>query len=109
MSLGIFDGVIFEARELTILDIENMSNISFAEADITRVRFADRAIWGTTNGNKFQVRNEREFRLHLRSKVKWNSILLNRFNRVLFLEILHFIGIYWLTDTMAFKTLVNKC
>jgi uncharacterized protein YjbI with pentapeptide repeats len=49
---GQFDGktkfnyVLFEGKEKVIFDIENLSNVSFMNTDITGVRFSDEARWG---------------------------------------------------------------
>ena len=49
---GHFDGetkfnyVLFERKDKVIFEIENISNISFMNTDITGVRFSDKARWG---------------------------------------------------------------
>jgi hypothetical protein len=50
--LGHFDGetkfnyVLFEGKEKVIFEIENISNISFMNTDLTGIRFSDKARWG---------------------------------------------------------------
>jgi uncharacterized protein YjbI with pentapeptide repeats len=41
-----FNYVLFEGKEKVIFDIENLSNVSFMNTDITGVRFRDEARWG---------------------------------------------------------------
>jgi hypothetical protein len=49
---GHFDGetkfnyVLFERKEKVIFEIENISNISFMNTDLTGIRFSDKARWG---------------------------------------------------------------
>jgi hypothetical protein len=40
-----FNYVLFEGKEKVIFDIENLSNVSFMNTDITGVRFSDEARW----------------------------------------------------------------
>ena len=47
-----FNYVLFEGKEKVIFDIENLSNVSFINTDITRVRFSDKARWGGGGGEK---------------------------------------------------------
>jgi uncharacterized protein YjbI with pentapeptide repeats len=41
-----FNYVLFEGKEKVIFDIENLSNVSFMNTDITGVIFSDKARWG---------------------------------------------------------------
>jgi uncharacterized protein YjbI with pentapeptide repeats len=41
-----FNYVLFEGKQKVIFDIENLSNVSFINSDITGVRFSDKARWG---------------------------------------------------------------
>jgi hypothetical protein len=41
-----FNYVLFEGKEKVIFDIENLSNVSFMNTDLTEVRFSDKARWG---------------------------------------------------------------
>ncbi|HKG31907.1 MAG TPA: pentapeptide repeat-containing protein [Nitrososphaeraceae archaeon] len=58
-----FNYVLFERKEKVIIDIENLSNISFMNTDITGVRFSDKARWGNVEYDKFwggkKVKEER--------------------------------------------------
>jgi hypothetical protein len=40
-----FNYVLFEGKEKVIFDIENLSNVSFMNTDLTGVRFSDKARW----------------------------------------------------------------
>jgi hypothetical protein len=50
--LGTFNGetrfnyVLFEAEEKIIFEVQDLSKVSFANTDITRVRFSETARWG---------------------------------------------------------------
>jgi len=57
-----FDYVLFEGKEKVIFDIENLSNVSFINTDITGVRFSDEARWGTekkVKEDRFKIIDER--------------------------------------------------
>jgi pentapeptide repeat protein len=41
-----FNYVLFEGKEKVIFDMENLSNVSFMNTDLTGVRFSDKARWG---------------------------------------------------------------
>jgi hypothetical protein len=44
-SITKFNYVLFERKEKVIFDIENLSNVSFMNTDLTGVRFGDKARW----------------------------------------------------------------
>jgi hypothetical protein len=44
---------LFEGKEKVIFEIENLSNVSFMNTDMTGVRFSDKARWGTIEFDKF--------------------------------------------------------
>lgn len=48
--------VLFKEGDKILLDIEDLSKVSFRETDITRVRFAENAVWGGLDG--FEVIDE---------------------------------------------------
>ena len=57
-----FNYVLFEAKEKVIFDIENLSNVSFMNTDLTGVRFSDKARWGgeeNTKEDRFKIVDER--------------------------------------------------
>ena len=41
-----FHNVLFEEPEKTVFDVNDLSNVSFLNTDITRVRFSDGVRWG---------------------------------------------------------------
>ena len=49
----IFNYVLFEGKEKVIFDVENLSNVSFMNTDITGVRFSDKTRWGNVEYDKF--------------------------------------------------------
>lgn len=57
----LFNYTIFEQPTKVTFDISNMSNVSFANTDITRIRFSERARWGVGKKDKdrFKVIEER--------------------------------------------------
>ena len=56
-----FNYVLFERKEKVIFDIENLSNVSFINTDITGIRFSDKAKWGREkpNEDRFKIVDER--------------------------------------------------
>jgi hypothetical protein len=57
-----FNYVLFEGKEKVIFDIENLSNVSFMNTDITGVRFSDEARWGggeKAKEDRFKIVDER--------------------------------------------------
>jgi hypothetical protein len=58
-----FHYVLFEGKEKVIFEIENLSNVSFMNTDLTGVRFSDKARWGEIKYGKFwggkKVKEER--------------------------------------------------
>jgi hypothetical protein len=58
----IFYYVLFEGKEKVIFDIENLSNMSFMNTDITGVRFSDEARWGGRGEEEAKRAGEKEFR-----------------------------------------------
>jgi hypothetical protein len=48
-----FNYVLFEGKIKVIFDIENLSNVSFMNTDITGVRFSDKARWRNVEYDKF--------------------------------------------------------
>ena len=40
-----FNYTLFEAKEKIIFEVQDLSNVSFMNSDITRVRFSDKARW----------------------------------------------------------------
>ena len=51
-----FRFVLFKDGEKTLFDVEDMSNVSFLNTDITRVRFGEKIRWG--KNDKFEVIDE---------------------------------------------------
>ena len=47
-----FNYVLFEGKEKVIFNIENLSNVSFMNTDLTGVRFRDKARWRRGGGGK---------------------------------------------------------
>jgi uncharacterized protein YjbI with pentapeptide repeats len=45
-----FNYVVFEGKEKIIFNIENLSNVSFMNTDVTGVRFSDNARWRGEGG-----------------------------------------------------------
>jgi hypothetical protein len=66
-DLGTFNGVtrfnyvLFEANEKIIFDVHDLSKVSFANTDITRIRFSEIARWGEGKKDKdrFKIIEER--------------------------------------------------
>jgi uncharacterized protein YjbI with pentapeptide repeats len=62
-SVG-FNGIIlfsynmFEDQDKTIFDVDKLSNVSFSDTDITRIRFGENAVWGERYGD-FTTLDER--------------------------------------------------
>jgi hypothetical protein len=56
-----FNYVLFEGKEKVIFDIENLSNVSFINTDLTGIRFSDKARWGEKKVKdvKFKIIDER--------------------------------------------------
>ena len=56
-----FNYVLFEGKEKVIFNIENLSNVSFMNTDLTGVRFSDKAIWGgkKVKEDKIKIVDER--------------------------------------------------
>jgi hypothetical protein len=57
-----FNYVLFEGKEKAIFDVENLSNVSFMDTDLTGIRFSDEARWGggeKAKEERFKVRDER--------------------------------------------------
>jgi hypothetical protein len=56
-----FNYVLFEAKEKVIFDIENLSNVSLKNTDLTGVRFSDKARWGgkKVKEDRFKIIDER--------------------------------------------------
>ena len=40
-----FNYTLFEAKEKIIFEVQDLSNVSFMNSDITRIRFSDKARW----------------------------------------------------------------
>ena len=57
-GLGTFNGemrfndTLFEAKEKIIFEVQDLSNVSFMNSDITRIRFSDKARWREDGGKK---------------------------------------------------------
>jgi uncharacterized protein YjbI with pentapeptide repeats len=70
----IFHYVLFEGKEKVIFDIENLSNVSFMNTDITGVRFSDKARWwsgGTgkkTKEDRFKIVDEKLLEEEIKEK-----------------------------------------
>jgi uncharacterized protein YjbI with pentapeptide repeats len=45
-SRTIFDNVIFKRAEEVLFEVENLSEVSFRNTDISRVRFGENVVWG---------------------------------------------------------------
>ena len=56
-----FNYVLFEGKEKVIFDIENLSNVSFMNTDLTGVRFSAKARWGEKKAkeDRFKIIEER--------------------------------------------------
>jgi uncharacterized protein YjbI with pentapeptide repeats len=69
-----FNYISFEGKEKVIFDIENLSNVSFMNTDLTGVRFSDRARWGeeNTKEDRFKIVDERLLEEKIKRK-KWNK------------------------------------
>jgi hypothetical protein len=103
-GIGVFSGVLFEnGGERTIFDTEDLSNLSFLESDITRIRFAERTIWGDGKNDKFKLYDEMEFEWHINFRFKWSSIVKNTHDRINLLRFLRFIGLHWISTESQFE------
>ena len=56
-----FNYALFEGKEKVIFEIENVSNVSFMNTDITGVRFRDKARWRRGGGKKVKEGKYRYF------------------------------------------------
>ena len=59
-----FQNVQFDNQEHTIFLSDDLSEVSFINTDITRVRFGEDVVWG----DKFKIREEREIENQLKTK-----------------------------------------
>jgi hypothetical protein len=66
--------VLFDDGKKILFDIEDLSNFSFMNTDITRVRFNERARWGTND--KFKVFEEQTLENELRERKTPNTVSL---------------------------------
>jgi uncharacterized protein YjbI with pentapeptide repeats len=85
-----FNYVLFRDPENTIFQTDKLSNVSFLNTDISRVRFGENVKWGLINKpsrrnlkewwhgdkNEFKILEEREIETALESKKKLQDILL---------------------------------
>jgi len=55
-SETLFNEVIFEEPTRVTFDVSNMSNVSFSDSDITKIRFSDKVKWG--GDDKFTIIEE---------------------------------------------------
>ena len=53
-----FHNVLFEEPEKTVFDVNDLSNVSFLNTDITRVRFSYEARWGKRKLNMINSEEE---------------------------------------------------
>jgi Pentapeptide repeats (9 copies) len=65
-----FNYVLFEGKEKVIFDTENLSNVSFMNADITGVRFSDQTRWGEEKAkeDRFKIVDERLLEKKIKEK-----------------------------------------
>ena len=67
-----FHYALFEGKEKVIFEIENVSNVSFMNTDITGVRFRDKARWGIgeekAKEDRFKIRDERLLEKEVKEK-----------------------------------------
>jgi uncharacterized protein YjbI with pentapeptide repeats len=71
-----FKYVMFENGEKISFVTKNLSNVSFMNTDVTRVKFSDEATWGDTAGDpkdKFKIIEERELQDFFEKNKFWFS------------------------------------
>lgn len=79
MSTTNFNNVMFEKPNEVVFDVRDMSNVSFKDSDVTRIRFSDKVTWG--GDDKFTIIEEeilvKGLELRKKSKLKNKPIDIN--------------------------------
>ena len=75
-----FNYVLFEDGKKIFFETDNLSNVSFMNTDITRVRFSDRARWG--DNDRFKVIEEEMLEWSLQCLFRWNTFRDSNSNRL---------------------------
>jgi uncharacterized protein YjbI with pentapeptide repeats len=69
----LFSYSMFEDQEKTIFDVDNLSNVSFSDTDITRIRFGENAVWGERYGD-FTTLDERLLKMSIFPLFNWSKV-----------------------------------
>ena len=89
-----FNYVLFEdGKKVLFGEIEDLSNFSFMNTDITKVRFSDRARWGKKD--KFKVVEEEMLEQFLKYSFDWDNITTISKCTERFKDLLRQIGVNW--------------
>jgi uncharacterized protein YjbI with pentapeptide repeats len=74
-----FNYVLFEGKEKIYFDIDNLSNVSFMNTDLTEVRFSDEARWGGKKAkeDRFKTVDERLLEEKIKEKDDYTTKYLN--------------------------------
>ena len=70
----LFHDVLFKNQEETLFDVNDLSRVSFRGADITKVRFTERIVWGNDPKDRFKVVDEKYLEESLFPLFRWNKV-----------------------------------
>jgi hypothetical protein len=70
----LFHEVLFKNQEETLFDVNDLSRVSFRGADITKVRFTERVVWGNDPKDRFKVVDEKYLEESLFPLFRWNKV-----------------------------------
>jgi hypothetical protein len=70
----LFHDVLFKNQEETLFDVNDLSRVSFRGADITKVRFTERVVWGNDPKDRFKVVDEKYLEESLFPLFRWNKV-----------------------------------
>lgn len=96
-----FDFTYFGMQEQVLFDVENLSKVSFTNADITRVRFGEKILWG--EDNKFKIMDEERLEWSLTYLFKWNDIPKKKSDVERIKIFLKWLGLEWAEDAKVEK------
>jgi hypothetical protein len=70
----LFHDVLFKNQEETLFDVNDLSRVSFRGADITKVRFTERVVWGNDPKDRFKVVDEKYLEESPFPLFRWNKV-----------------------------------
>jgi uncharacterized protein YjbI with pentapeptide repeats len=75
-NMTTFKHVQFEQPYRINFQVDNLSHVSFLDADISQVRFGENTKWGEGRGNRYKILEEREIELRLTQHEKVHNVIL---------------------------------